>query len=295
MLETFEIPHECNGLLIILNFGSNPRPMLSSHYHKEIELLVVKNGKATYHVEEDYITLTKGSIIWFPSMMVHQLVEVTPNTEFIVHVFKDELIVNNQLSESNTARFAQIDMDVFGNIVDTATQICPLENQKPQGFEMIQYAGKSYGVTNVEYRHSKPELFNAGMNYIYHLAWNATKAESAKLPIQKIHPSVLRACQYLNEVSSEVTLPELGVITGLSPSRLSRVFKKQLGISLSTYRNQIKVDCFLRLYNKENKNSSLTELAYDAGFGSYAQFYRVFHQITGFKPSDLLAVTTQDS
>ena len=60
---------------------------------------------------------------------------------------------------------------------------------------------------------------------------------------------------------------------GVSVSRLARAFKAEMGISLVEHRNHLRLQRFFRLV-KEGRG--LLAAALEAGFGSYAQFHRVF-------------------
>lgn len=71
---------------------------------------------------------------------------------------------------------------------------------------------------------------------------------------------------------------------GISPAHLSRVFKSDMGVSLVEYRNRLRVERFLRLVDDSGRN--LLDAALHAGFGSYAQFYRVFYKMVGATPRE---------
>ncbi|HJP76441.1 MAG TPA: AraC family transcriptional regulator [Pseudonocardiaceae bacterium] len=79
-------------------------------------------------------------------------------------------------------------------------------------------------------------------------------------------------------------LTHLARTVGLSPGHLSRLFKAQTGVSLSRYRNQQRLHRFQLAYGNGDNITALSA-ALAAGFGSYAQFYRVFRQETGRTPS----------
>jgi AraC-like DNA-binding protein len=67
---------------------------------------------------------------------------------------------------------------------------------------------------------------------------------------------------------------------------LSRLFKEQIGVSISRFRNHQRLQRFLRIYGRGRRTTALAA-AHEAGFGSYAQFYRVFREQTGRSPSAL--------
>jgi AraC-like DNA-binding protein len=67
---------------------------------------------------------------------------------------------------------------------------------------------------------------------------------------------------------------------------LVKHFRRQVGVSLVDYRHRIRVERFLGLVERDGGN--LLEAALDAGFGSYAQFHRVFRHLLGVTPKEYL-------
>src|SRR4029078_4868884 len=68
----------------------------------------------------------------------------------------------------------------------------------------------------------------------------------------------------------------------VSPGRFARVFKGEMGVSLVGYRNQLRLERFVKIM--DGGGSSMLEAALEAGFGSYAQFHRVFQALRGTTP-----------
>ncbi len=110
-----------------------------------------------------------------------------------------------------------------------------------------------------------------------------------QMPSVPVRPSNHRA------VSATVTMlakdPSLGGKQiagelGISVSRLARVFKRDMGMSLVEYRNRLRLDRFWLLVDAGRP--SLLEAALAAGFGSYAQFHRVFRAQRHLTPREYL-------
>jgi AraC-like DNA-binding protein len=76
---------------------------------------------------------------------------------------------------------------------------------------------------------------------------------------------------------------------GVSPGHLARIFKTDLGVSLVEYRNRLRLRSFFA--RVEQGEANLINAAQAAGFGSYAQFHRVYRQLLGSTPRDLIART----
>jgi AraC-like DNA-binding protein len=99
------------------------------------------------------------------------------------------------------------------------------------------------------------------------------------------HPVVRKAVGML---ASDPSLAgkEMAAKLDISVSRLVRLFKAELGISLVEYRNRLRIDRFQILVDAGEHN--LVKVARASGFGSYAQFHRVFRAMHGTAPSDYL-------
>lgn len=95
------------------------------------------------------------------------------------------------------------------------------------------------------------------------------------------HPIVVGTLRLLAKDPSMVG-KELAAELGLSVSRLARVFKEQMGMSLVEYRNRLRLERFDLLLDQGGDN--LLGAALAAGFGSYSQFHRVFRAMRGVTP-----------
>ena len=65
---------------------------------------------------------------------------------------------------------------------------------------------------------------------------------------------------------------------------LDGLFKQQAGISLTAFRQRKCLERFLRLYGR-GARYTLLQAALEAGFGSYAQFHRVFGSVMRLSPA----------
>ncbi len=136
-------------------------------------------------------------------------------------------------------------------------------------------------------------LFNVGLSYLLLGAWQAF-ADSDDVVGGDVHPAVDRVARLLHANPGAGHLADLARTVGLSPSHLSRLFKMQMGLSISRFRNQQRLQRFLRLYGNGRRTTALAA-AHQAGFGSYAQFYRVFRQEAGRHPSALRTAAADDN
>ncbi len=81
----------------------------------------------------------------------------------------------------------------------------------------------------------------------------------------------------------DLGLQMIARLTNSNPSYLSRVFKQQKGTGITTFINAKRIELAKRLLSDHTK--SITDIAYDLGFGSLTHFERTFKSITNYTPS----------
>jgi transcriptional regulator GlxA family with amidase domain len=95
------------------------------------------------------------------------------------------------------------------------------------------------------------------------------------------HPVVSQAVQLLSR-NPALGGKELARSIHISHGHFMRLFKSELGMSVVEYRNRLRIQRFrARL---RDGDESLQSAALGAGFGSYAQFHRVFRAVYGTAP-----------
>jgi len=103
------------------------------------------------------------------------------------------------------------------------------------------------------------------------------------------HPVVRRVTDLLVG-DPTLTCEDLAGRVHLSAGRLARTFKRETRISLVDHRNELRLARFIDRVDDQGCN--LLEAALAAGFGSYAQFHRVFRARFGQAPRAYLANRT---
>lgn len=106
-------------------------------------------------------------------------------------------------------------------------------------------------------------------------------------PIQKIDSRVV-ACKKLikeNDLSDSLSLEMLSKAVFLSTSRLSHLFKQEVGITIRQYQRWIKLRNTIHILL--NQEISLLEACYQAGFYDMAHFSKAFQQSLGINASSI--------
>jgi len=264
MKQNLQLPQSHHGAL----WFYDRRPFsIRAHKHDELECNFVVRGSGTYLINGRKIGIAPHSILWLFPGQDHFLLEQSPNFAMWILLIKPDYL----------------------HYICTDQQSKPLLEDNPPGnfsrYLTEQQARKQWqACQEIAATENHLSLFNVGLGYILLSAWSMYQTASA-LPLgEYVHPSVEKAARLINDGVDSDDLTTLAQSVGLSPHRLSRLFKQQTNVSLTEFRNNCRLERFLDLY-QYGQSRTMLDAALQAGFGSYAQFYRVFKQITGIAPA----------
>ncbi|MCK6471312.1 MAG: AraC family transcriptional regulator [Planctomycetes bacterium] len=238
------------------------------HRHAELEFNFVVRGRARYLLGDRRYDIGRHALIWLFPGQEHILVDRARDLEMWIAVFRPALV-------KRTAR---------GAVART------LRAANPPGYfcrSLSEAAARSLGALCASVAAAEEDAVrcNLGLGYALLEAWTAFGAAREGAGGLDVHPAVERAAWILRDRSDLPDLEGLAAEAGLSPSRLSRIFKEQMGVPLAAFRNRCRLDRFLALYG-EGRRTTMLAAALDAGFGSYPQFHRIFRRMMGVSPAD---------
>jgi AraC-like DNA-binding protein len=294
MLQDLKIRRRYDGFLFLAESARNP-PFLKSHHHIELELNLVVRGSITYVVGKGRFTFPARTLLWLFPSQEHQMVDRSDDAQFYVVVFKPSLIARSCRTPEyeGLKRTRRVEPGVLNTVLD------------PESFDLIRKTMGSlmqgsldpdvlnqqlgFGIgTDFTFEHDDPDGLNAGLHHLLMLCWRSQRRGQVLGSPVALHPAVRRALKLLSESEWEHGLPQLAKACSVSEAYLSRTFRRQVGIPLSRYRNTLRLSRFWENY-RSPEQKTLTEAVYAAGFGSYAQFYKIFAQAYGRGPRASLA------
>jgi len=130
---------------------------------------------------------------------------------------------------------------------------------------------------------TEPSLHSAGLAHVVLQAWALFQAAREGVHAT-LHPAVSEAMRLLRErPPGEDSLDLIAAAVGLSVSRLSHLFAAELGVGFAAMRAKVRLQRFLAIADG-GRDCNLLDAALQAGFGSYAQFFRVFRREMGTTP-----------
>jgi AraC-like DNA-binding protein len=128
---------------------------------------------------------------------------------------------------------------------------------------------------------------SAGAAWLLTSAWAAFENARERQAVRPSHPAIAAAARHIRQADTAQSLESLAGLIGLSPSHLSRLFRQQTGLSIVAYRHRIQLERFFAILQNQ-PHLTVLAAALQAGFGSYAQFHRVFRKQFGCGPREYL-------
>jgi len=257
-----KLPPELDGQLWFHRGAGQVRSM---HRHLEPEFNLVTRGRATYLLGQGRYDLAPHSLIWLFPAQEHVLVRESPDFEMWIGVFKPALVRRLATGPGDKTL---------------------LEESPPGRYSRLLAAEESRRLqklfSRIEAVRNESNHFNAGIAHVLLDTWKAF-LEAKDIPTGDVHPAVEKTAQIIRAETEALSMEALAEGAGLSAAHLSRLFKEQTGISLMDFRSRSRIDRFFSIYGN-GREKKILQAALEAGFGSYAQFHRIFKKVTGRGP-----------
>jgi methylphosphotriester-DNA--protein-cysteine methyltransferase len=294
VLADLKLGKEYDGLLYLAEATRNLQ-RIQSHHHVELELNLVLQGTITYVMNGRRFTFSPRTLLWLFPQQVHQLVARSDDARFYVAAFKPSLIRRScHIAAYQGLKRGPKDQDeILSTVLDPKAfdLVCRVMESLMRGSLDSDVLNREAGfgpASNFRFAHHDPDALNAGMRYLLLLCWDYQHHGGSTRDVIALHPAVHRSLKLLSEDDNGQDLDALARACGVSKSYLSRMFHRQIGVALNEYRNSLRLARFFEEYQQPPKKT-IAGAVYAAGFGSYAQFYKVFSQAYGCGPRECLA------
>lgn len=254
MLPYFEIPHSN-----IFTGHEMKSYDFSSHFHNSIELAYCVSGFQNVKVNDEIYTLAAGdAIIIFPNCP-HEYIayDTTIPTEIIDMVCKSEFF---------TDFIPELKLFVPETPLIRAAQLPP---NVAEAFMKVPHVS------------SKLEIFGLCCIAISGMIQNLNMKPRKGYSDIKLAPELI---SYIHaNYTQPLTINILSKTFGYHPSYIAHIFSDYLKIPFRTYLGTIRSEAAASMICSTDK--SITEIAYECGFGSINTFCRCFKKHFGITPS----------
>lgn len=250
-------------------------PAETTHSHDELEFNLVRRGRISYLVDGRRHDLERGSLLWLFPAHEHLLVQASPDARMWIAV-------------ATRAALARLPSRLAAVLRRDAPPGPVHRRLPPDAMQWLDRLAQAVEARRGPPDRPDPAACTTGLLHLFATAWEAF-AEAA-VPAEAgvgLHPAVAEAMG-LFDAGDTRPLATLARVAGLGRAVLSRRFRRDTGMTLSAYRDRCRLARFAELADGKR---TLLEAALRAGFGSYAQFHRVFRRAHGCSPREAVPVS----
>ena len=247
-----------------------------SHWHKDVEFVLIKKGTMTYNVNGHLVELPEGRGIMVNSRQFHYAFSAEhKECEFICFVLSPEILQGNGW--------------FYQNCIEPVTEnpSCPYLYLEPDGWmalimEKLEGIYDAYGKVPAE----PSAYFRLMENY---LAVMDLLYENLDIKNQTQRPESANLASLRNMVTfiedhyrEHITLADIALSGACCKSKCSLLFKKYLCDTPITYVTKLRLKKSLSMLL--DSNSSIADIAYGHGFGGASYYCETFKKYYGISP-----------
>lgn len=235
------------------------------HYHNKHEFYFLEKGQTKFFVDTEIFILEPGDMIFVPANTLHRTenLETESNCRSILY-FNDSDFENELtpfIEKLKTRRLIKIHYKKMHHIEKILSDIAMEEETQNDGYFQMQKLYMKQLLIMIE-RYCTDNVENS-LSSSYKVAENISK--------------------YIREnYNEDLSLANLSVEFSMTPTYLSRFFKKSTGISLNEYINIVRIKEAENLL--KNSDMAITEVAFACGFNDSNYFSSVFKKAKGITP-----------
>ena len=234
------------------------------HYHRSYELYYLVKGERKYFIEDRFFVVKEGDVVLIPKKVFHRTAG-EGGLRFLVH-FSEEFL-HKYFTDS-----------LLNPLLGGIPFVFRGENREREKIlSLLNTMLAEYG------REHQNENLQCG--YLYQLLFTIANANNTYVPHDRPDERITKIIQYINENYNHISdIEQIAEQFFISKYHLCRFFRKNLGISLVSYVNTIKIREACALM--KNGCCSMTQIALQCGFNSSSYFCKVFKKEKGISPSE---------
>lgn len=245
------------------------------HYHSEVEIVCVKNGKGTRHVGYHKSHFEDGALALIGSNIPHSgfgLNATDPHEEIVVQ-FKEEILALPENEPEAQSIKKLLEISRYGVLFSSKVKIEII----PKLENMSQAEGYRRFLLLLEILHdlSKTddfELMNTEVMPYTIVSRNRTRLEAVFTYVE-------------NGYQSDIDIMQAAELANLTKPAFCNFFKKATSLTFVEFVNRYRIDKACILLSQEK---SIAESCYATGFNNITYFNKIFKKYTKITPGQFI-------
>ena len=249
------------------------------HAHDYYQLIYCQRGKGTVEVGDNSFSATPGKAYLVPPMVMHS---IEPEEGMRITEVKF-LIDSDELSKTVKDLPEEIDID------ESISLRLSMKEMVREGLSgaLFSHESTNAALTLLLIRLLREHNIRADDMGLQSYYFNKSPGKESD-PTATADADFLKVLDYVERhLSEEISLDDLAGIAHLEKTYLITKFKEIWGLSPMKYVNTMRIERAKALLCRSDK--SITEIAYETGFGSIHYFSRYFKETVGMTPNEYRA------
>lgn len=250
-----------------------------AHWQKEIELVYVRSGEASFHVADHSFTAHAGDLVICESGQIH---------------YSDSYNTKNHLD------FLIFDTNVISSRFHNPHFKVPVVRaEELSSFGLTEYVRRLFSIIPEELDKKQPyykEIITASIKeFWFLLKRNLPREEKAKDDSRRSRmlEEFQELLDYIDKhYADELTLEHASAMMHFSPGHFSKTFKKLMGMNYVTYVNMVRIEQAIQMLSANQYR--MIDIALECGFSNIRSFNRTFKEITGYTPTEFSSQVDPD-
>ena len=250
-----------------------------AHWQKEIELVYVKNGEASFHVADQSFIARTGDLVICESGQIHYSDSYNTQNQLDFLIF-DTNVISSRYHNPH-----------FKNVLVTAEELeeMGLNTSLERVFSLVARE------LDKKQPYYKDIITAAIREFWFLLKRELPREEKAKddRRRRRLLEEFQELLDYIDKhYAEDLTLDHASSMLHFSPSHFSKTFKKLMGMNYVTYVNMVRIEQAIQMLTTNQYR--MIDIALECGFSNIRSFNRVFKEITGYTPTDFSAQVDPD-
>lgn len=251
---------------------------LPVHWHEEFEITYVLKGRCTYLIDLKPCEVREGDFLFLPSGMLHGIPEgKTKMLETDSFVFHPGML-GGRGDVCGVKYIAPVEKGEirFPSVIRPDQENAGLSRKL---WEKFRYLKKDFAEKKEGYELEAKAVLLEILLILYRYAPCERKKQENREVIEKLRT----ALQYIKEnYHRPISVAELAGVCHFSEYYFMRFFKQYMNMTCVEYINQYRME--IAAGKLAEGESSITDIALDAGFNNISYFNRVFKKSFGMTP-----------
>lgn len=262
----------------IFDATRSPKPFpggIRWHFHKEIEIIVLLEGRYGFYINEDLRMMDKGDVLLIGPNELHR----DSNIDYAsCLVFQFD--VQEQLEHSGLPYYR-----FFAESPLPLSRLNYIFREQPEARNSVAESVK----TIYKESESKKEGYEIAISIeIKKIILTLLRADTERLVPTRENADVLRLKPVLdyieNRIGDKLQVEEACKLANMSYHYFVKYFKKAMGVSFVDYVTLKKINRSERLLL--TKDMSISQIGEEVGMSNMAHFYKMFRKFKGCSPNE---------